>query len=113
MTMDPMHKKLLDLKIKRKELKDELEKVEKELSSFENRIVKLINSGVHFKWCWKVYSHRTVVAWKDICTKYMGKAEVNKILDETEQTEYIHIGVQGFDMPLPKRFDLKGEAMKK
>lgn len=102
LTMDSEHRNLYILKQSINKLKKELEKAESKYYKEEAKLLKQIDSGKSFDWCWKWIFTRTNVAWKDVFISRFNKKEADRILANTKATEYPHIGISGID-PEPEQ----------
>ena len=108
--LNPEHRTLLELFNRKKQLEDELKEVNESIDRKEKLILKQMDSGKTFDWCWKWVFSRTNISWKDMCIKFVGKKKVDEISARTKAIEYPHIGIEGFH-PRPiqkiKRLNLR------
>jgi len=104
------HKQMLELFNRKKQLEEELKEVNESIDRKEKLILKQIDSGKTFNWCWKWIFTRTNISWKDVCIKFIGKKKVEEISARTEATKYPHVGIEGFHprpFQKPRRFNLR------
>jgi hypothetical protein len=109
---DKDHREFLELKLKKRSIENELESVKKEIEEKENHLLKEMDKGKKFDWCWKTIIKRTNVKWKDMFIKYVGKKEADKISAETPETKYPHVYVSGFD-PEPEQSKPKRKVLRR
>jgi hypothetical protein len=94
--LNPEHRELLILFNEKNELEENLKEVKELIAKRESDLLKRIDKGEDIPWCWKWIFLKTNIAWKAILEKTIGKKEVQKISASTPQTEYPHIGIEGF-----------------
>lgn len=108
--LNPEHRKLLSLFKHKKELETQLKETNAEIDKLEADLLKRINSGESFDWCWQWSFERTNISWKSVCEEFIGAKKVKEIMARTEPTIYYHIGVEGYHprpFEKPKRLNLR------
>jgi hypothetical protein len=108
--LDKEHQQMLQLFRQKKKLETQLKEVNEEIDKREAVLLKQINSGKKFDWCWQWMFERTNISWKDVAIKFIGKKKVNEIMARTESTKYPHIGIEGYHprpFKKPKKLNLR------